>query len=267
VAIPKTCAIGAKILTDQYFILDTQTGYIFFRSGLPFLTEDATFGQFVTWALNKHAASDRYKLKKFLGLEMPDSRLAVPYLSQWGAGADQRPGDCGPACIAMITAYLTAKRPTVDEAAAACGQPPAGEGAKYTNHAQLRQGARAFGFTLESRSKYTPPPLTLELLKSQVDKGRPSIALIHYGELRDRTNPISGIIHNQDQNYARGHWITFTGYDQKGVYIHDPDFWQDRSNDGNARFIPTAAFAAALAATAPGCSVGYQGLIATDSAK
>ncbi len=53
----------------------------------------------------------------------------------------------------------------------------------------------------------------------------------------------------------------FTGYDQKGVYINDPDFWSDRTNDGNQRLVPETAFTEALNATAPGCSVGNQGLV------
>lgn len=252
---------------NRYFIHDTKTGHIFFQSGLPFLTDDMTYASFVAWTLNKNSSSQRYKMKTFLQPDIPSSRLQVPYLSQWGAGADQRPGDCGPACVAMITHYLTDQRPTVDQAARTCGQPAGGEGARYTNHAQLRNGAKVYGFSLVTRSKYTPPQLTLDLLKAQIDRGRPSIALIHYGVLRDQTNPIAGIIHNQDQKYARGHWVAFIGYDQKGVYIHDPDFWRDRSQEGNARFIPTAAFTAALNATAPGCSVGNQGLVATDPAK
>lgn len=191
--------------------------------------------------------------------------LNVPYLPQWGEGADQRRGDCGPACAAMIVRFLTNHAPTVDQMAAACNQPRTYPGQNYTNHAQLRQGAAAYGVTLQTRSKYTPPFLSLGLLMSRVDQGKPSIALIHYGVLRDKTNAFPDIVHNQDQKYARGHWVVFIGYDVAGVYIHDPDFgfWPDvdRVDEGSHRWIPTMAFNDALVAVAPGCTVGNQGLV------
>lgn len=187
--------------------------------------------------------------------------LNVPYLSQWGAGADQRRGDCGPACIAMLSHYLTAQRPTVDQAATACGQPTSGVGANYTGYPELLRGAAAYGVALQARNKYRPPALTYDLLQSQVNQGKPSIVLLHYGVLRDRTNGIPDIIKNQDQNYARGHWCLFIGYDEGGVYLHDPDFWTPRTSDGDARYVPLDAFLAAHRAVAPGCTVGEQGLV------
>ena len=188
--------------------------------------------------------------------------LDVPYMSQWGAGADERRGDCGPACVAMLAQYTwpTAEKINVDRAAYHCGQPTAGEGAKYTGHKNLRDGAMFYGIPLHTRSKYRPPILTLDLLKAQVDANKPSIVLIHYGILRDSTNA-TGFVENQDQNYGRGHWCLFVGYDDRGVYIHDSDFWGQYVNNGKFRFVPTRAFVSALEAVAPGCSVGNQGLV------
>jgi hypothetical protein len=164
----------------------------------------------------------------------------------------------------MIVPFLSNPNPTVNEAAEKCGQPSTGTGSFYTNHAQLRQGAQYYGVTLETRSKYRPPELTLELLEDQVDAGLPSIALIHYGVLRDETNKLPatlGYVRNQDQNYDRGHWVVFIGYDKKDVFIHDSDYWGAREQDGNARRVPINAFEKALEAVAPGCSVGFQGLV------
>ena len=188
--------------------------------------------------------------------------LDVPYMSQWGEGADERRGDCGPACIAMMAKHKwpDATDINVDAVGWYCGQPTAGEGAGYTMHWQLRKGALHYGIPLRTRSKYAPPPLTLDLLKAQVDADKPSIVLIHYGVLRDCTND-SGFTENQDQNYDRGHWCLFVGYDDQGVYIHDSDFWGQYVNNGKFRFIPTRAFVSALEAVAPGCSVGNQGLV------
>ncbi len=189
------------------------------------------------------------------------SILDVPYLPQWGVGADVRKGDCGPACLAMLAHFRTAYRPTVDEAATACGQPATGEGASSTGHKELRIGAAAYGIALATRSKYAPPELTLELLKAQVDKGLPSICVIHYGVLRDYTNAMPGVITNLDQNYARGHWVLFTGYSPGTIYVMDSNFWGARMNDGNRRAVPERVFIEALKAVAPGCTVGYQGLV------
>lgn len=193
--------------------------------------------------------------------------LSVPYLSQWGVGADVRRGDCGPADVAMMVHGLTVYRPTVDQTATACGQPSSGEGSQYTGHAELRRGAAHFGITLESRSPYTArrglPELTIGMMQAQVDAGYPSIALIHYGVLRDETNKLGGYVHNQDQKFGRGHWILFVGYDEDAgdVICHDSDFWSSRASDGEFRRIPARAFRVALEAVAPGCSVGSQGLI------
>jgi hypothetical protein len=259
-------------MTDRYFVLDTKSNNVVHHQGLPWLTDDYALVQFTAWSYNKQGGDPRrYKTMKFVPAIAPDptTRLAIPYLPQWGPTADERRGDCGPANIAMITPYMVDASPTVDAAADACGQPTSGAGSGYTNHAQLRNGARFYGWKLETRSPYVRPVLDLDLLKTQVDKDLPSIALIHYGVLRDLTNPDPNLIHNQDQAYSRGHWVVFTGYDQKGVYIHDPDFGirGERADDGKYRLVPDATFDAALKTVAPGCSVGYQGLIVTGEPK
>lgn len=199
-------------------------------------------------------------------LPTPDELvLSVPYLSQWGTGADTRRGDCGPACIAMLAHYMSAHRPTVDQAATACGQPAAGRGSQYTGHAQLRNGALGFGVKLETRSPYTikhgKPELTLELLKDQADRGFPSVVLVHYGVLRDEVAKFPDAIRNQDNSFIRGHWFFFVGYKDGHVVVHDPDFWGNKAVLGEFRQIPVYAFVAALEAVAPGCTVGNQGLV------
>jgi hypothetical protein len=148
----------------------------------------------------------------------------------------------------------------VDQAAAACGQPTTAPGSSYTGHAQLRGGARAYEFTLQTRSRYVPPALTPDVVKGALDDGRPSIALVHYGVLRDGTNA-TGYVENQDQNYGRGHWFLVIGYDADGYIVNDPDYYGDRASLGDHRYIPAGAFEAALAAVAPGCTVGHQGLV------
>lgn len=254
-------------MTDIFYIEELSKPGIPYQASndgpYPWHTDDITLARFAAYALNKHAGETIFQTKQYFGIP-PLGYLDVPYMPQWGVGADERRGDCGPACIAMIVPFLTDENPTVNEAAEACGQPEEGSGSLYTNHAQLRKGAAAYGVTLLSRSPVLVPPLALELLEDQVDAGLPSIALIHYGVLRDETNKLPatlGYVRNQDQNYDRGHWVVFIGYDKKDVWIHDSDYWGAREQDGNARRVPINAFEKALKAVAPGCSVGFQGLV------
>lgn len=249
-------------INQCYYIEDLDTNMPFLCYDPPYGTPILKVAKFTAWALNKRYGKNRFTVRQFQ--PEPDI-INLPYIPQWGPSADQRPGDCGPACVAMIVHGLTQYRPTVDDTASTCGQPIGDDpGSRYTNHSQLIKGANYYKIKLVSRSKYRPPQLTLKYLSNQAKKGLPSIALIHYGVLRNETNPIPGIVHNQDQNYDRGHWVVFLGRtlssSKGGIYIHDPDFWGERQHDGGNRFIPETAFEKALGAIAPGCTVPYQGL-------
>jgi hypothetical protein len=105
------------------------------------------------------------------------------------------------------------------------------------------------------------PRMTVSLLKEMIDEGKPSIALIDYKVLREETNPIPVIVHNQDQGYNFGHFVLFVGYSAEGVYIHDPDFWDDREDEGAFRWVPNEPFAKALASPALGNTYGSSGII------
>lgn len=181
-------------------------------------------------------------------------RLEVPYLSQWGEGADTRRSDCGPAAVASIIHALTAHRPTVDQVADACDQAIAG----YTTAAQLARGAAKFGVKLV----YRRPLVTGGMIEHVLRDGWPSIALINYKTLREETNHLGGIVRNQDQNFSAGHWVCFVGFeDARGVYVHDPNFWGAEAAKGAYRWIPWEAWTKALATPAQGNSYGNQGLV------
>ena len=245
-------------LNQCYYIHDLDGDLPLFQDGLPWGTPVLKIAKFTTWALNLTYDHNRFTVRQFQ--PEPDT-INLPYIPQWGPGANQRPGDCGPACVAMIVHGLTQYRPTVDDTASTCGQPIGDDpGSRYTTHAQLIKGAAHYEIKLASRSKYRPPQLTLGLLNNRAKQGFPSIALIHYGVLRNETNPIPGIVHNQDQTYDRGHWVVYLGATSEGIYIHDPDFWGERQQDGGNRFVPEVAFEKCLGAIAPGCTVPYQGL-------
>lgn len=200
-----------------------------------------------------------------------DVRLVVPYLSQWGPTANKRRGDCGPATVAMVAQALTSFRPTVDEAAYACRQPTSGQGSFFTSIYQLRgdpptaprgpSGLFVYGLNSDITSPYSAPKLDLPILKAQVDKGIPSIALVDYRKLREVTNLIPDIVHNQDQGYNFGHWMVFVDYNDTGVFCHDSDYWGDRVDEGAYRYIPNHAFVAALESPAQGNTYGSQGLV------
>jgi len=178
------------------------------------------------------------------------SILDVPYLSQWDIpDADDRPGDCGPACVAMLAHFLTSYRPTVDQAASAAGQPIAGVGRYYTNHAQLIHAANVYGPKLK-----TQRPLTVEMLESEIDSGRPAIALVNYGAL--------SAYGNQD-DYRGAHWLLVVGYDDEHIYVNDSNFWGDRRDEGRQRKIPRPAFDQAMGTVSetPGNSFDWQGLV------
>lgn len=145
--------------------------------------------------------------------------ILVPYLSQWGEGANRSPGDCGPACAAMLVHHYTDQRPTVDEVAIAAGQP---EGSHYTTLTQLTTGAAHYGLTLKWHR-----PILLDDIRAELDAARPILMLIHYGALPDRL----------DQNYTGGHFVLVVGYghDEGGAFflINDPDWWGPRRDEGD----------------------------------
>lgn len=155
--------------------------------------------------------------------------LPVPWVSQNSPTARRSPGDCGPACLTMIVWYLTDKLPTVDEVAIACDQPA---GSDWSNFGQLARGARAFGLA----PTYVNP-LTRNQICTELDIGRPVLALINYGQIPD----------NQD-NYKDAHFIVIAGYNDKRVVFHDPNrLWGD--DFGVYRTAPWDLFLKALGTT------------------
>ena len=178
--------------------------------------------------------------------------LNVQYLSQWDRpDADDRPGDCGPACVAMLARFLTTSNPTVDEAATACGQPTTGRGKWTTGFNHLETGAKFYGITLDYRR-----PLDIVTLCDFIDDGKPSIALINYGVLGE-------YLDNQD-TYEGGHWVLVVGYDGENIIIHDPDWKDDRRAEGAFRHIPRTVYDLAAGTPKKGYfSKGWQGLVVT----
>jgi outer membrane murein-binding lipoprotein Lpp len=86
---------------------------------------------------------------------------------------------------------------------------------------------------------------TLVELKSFIDDDTPFLALVHYGDLPGR----------QD-TYVGGHAVVVVGYDDKYVYVNDPDFWGNRRNEGASKAYPITAFNKAWQSGADGNAGG-----------
>jgi uncharacterized protein YvpB len=141
------------------------------------------------------------------GLAQPvGRRLAVPWVSQLGPGADFAPGDCGPACLAMWLRWLGKGPVTVDQVSA---QVNLRRGYRYTKPAHLIRAARAWGVDL-----YWRYGLSLDDLRAEIDWGQPAIVLAHYPFLPLR----------YDMRYSAGHWILVNGYSEDKVVYLDPYF-------------------------------------------
>jgi hypothetical protein len=186
--------------------------------------------------------------------------------------ANARRGDCGPAALAPVVYYYTRNRSTVDEIGDVCGQPREGEGSLYTSRTQLIYGGnhllRGSGFRLISAASSRTNILTPAYIMSEIDEGRPVLALINYGTLREFTDPVPSLVKNQDRKYSDGHWVAVVGYgddDELGIVfeIMDPDFWGDRREDGDHRIVTFQALDEALRTVSDtrGNSVNYQGIV------
>lgn len=177
-------------------------------------------------------AATPQKLKNFLAAgvpaEEPPAQLDVPYLNQLdGADADYARGDCGPACVAMALNFH-GQTVTVDQVSQATGLPA---GFLFTSWQTLNTAARAFGYSVVSSLGNT-----FDDIRSEIDAGRPVMALINYAKLP--------AISKYDPAYARGHFLLIIGYDDQGVVYHDP-YWH--GTDGASRRLSWGEFDAAWA--------------------
>lgn len=128
-------------------------------------------------------------------------KLKVPYISQWGCGANESRDDCGPACLAMVLSSYGILE-TVDDVFRATGAAPD----QLITFKQLIKSAKSFGLDLTSKT------LTLETLKTYLANGYPIICLVNYRYMSGR----------QDK-YDGPHFITAIGKTAHRVIFHDPN--------------------------------------------
>jgi len=173
--------------------------------------------------------------------------LNVPYRSQEDPDARRFRNDCGPACVAMY----------IDFQAQQAGQPlpniPIDTLASETTLATNDDGLTTTALIpLAARHGVTLKlvELGLDYIQSEIDAGRPCLALISYKPLLGREN-ISD---------TSGHFVVIVGIDDQFVYVNDPDWWNQGTNtreDGHNWQISNAQFLDAMRLS----PVPWQGLV------
>ena len=159
---------------------------------------------------------------------MAEIQLDVPYRSQWDVDAKDHDADCGPTCLAMILGAVGVEA-TPDGLYRFIGTRSRHA---YTTFNELIQAGQQMGLTLVWQ-RFANRSDALSQLRSNLDAGRPFIALVKYAKWRQRLgNPFSG-----------GHFVVVVGYDDNNVYMHDPLFgkWVDRAKGDRYR-MPTNLF-------------------------
>jgi hypothetical protein len=144
------------------------------------------------------------------------SLLPVPYVSQFGEGADQFSNDTGAAAGAMLVGAYTERAVTPDDFFKQSGQ----QSDVPLSLAQIAAVLAANGVAVEQRNGLKLGELALVL-----STGRPALALVKYAVLQQ-----AGLA---PETYSGAHYLVAVGLDVKNIYVHDP-FRYDASGRGQA---------------------------------
>ncbi len=142
--------------------------------------------------------------------------LNVPYVSQFGAGADQYTHDSAAAAGAMLVRAYTPQTPTPDEFFSKSGQ-------SSDQPLSLRQVSAAlvrYGISAQQRSRMRLLDLTASLAS-----GRPLLLPLKHAVLQ-----AAGLT---SETTAAPHYVVAVGLDMARIYIHDP-LRRDGSGQGLA---------------------------------
>lgn len=162
--------------------------------------------------------------------EVPDPAIPRPaappiYLSQWALEANARQNDCGPACVAM---HLRARGDMTP-----INQLRTKEPTGLTDAPELQNILAAHNVV--SVIDRADPNLPLHLAAKPY-----SLLLVNYAPIRQ---------YAQDIRFQGWHWLIYLGLDPTDpnfCFVHDPDYWAPRQNEGNRKRYPTAAVRAAF---------------------
>jgi len=145
--------------------------------------------------------------------------LDVPYISQWDSNASYQKSDCFPVSVCMLLAYygINIDPDFLSERIGVQGG---------TNFNQVQNSLKDTGHTLLYKKGQT-----MDDLRSSIDRGIPFGVTVNYGMLP-----------NRQDTYQGAHLMVVTGYDQKDVYVNDPNFWGNRRNEGKNKKYPISAF-------------------------
>jgi hypothetical protein len=171
----------------------------------------------------EEVGTEQVKDYELVGSLRPVSLLAVPYVSQLGAGADMHSNDSGAASAVMLMRAYQKISLTPDEFYTYVGL----QGDEYLSVTQLRNAMQSVGLMTDFQAG-----LSIQDIFNTLASGRPTIALIKYGTLVD-----AGLT---EKTFQGPHFAVIVGVDFKSIYIHDP-FYTD-PNTGEAHAYPIDIF-------------------------
>ncbi|MGC1375230.1 MAG: N-acetylmuramoyl-L-alanine amidase [Anaerolineales bacterium] len=149
--------------------------------------------------------------------------LPVPYVSQFGSGANPSVNDCGAASAVMLLRAYQDTPITPDEFHTKF----ASSGAPYLSVQQLWAGINSLGVSADSRTN-----LGMQDLFTFLAAGKPLITPLHYKTLAD-----AGLT---EQTFDGPYFAVVVGMDIQNIYIHDPLY--ANAADGEARSYPLELF-------------------------
>jgi uncharacterized protein YvpB len=151
--------------------------------------------------------------------------LNVPFIPQWGVGANRAVNDCGVACVAMLLSYYgKLGGRTVDMLTRQTGLASSDSGLLPM---QLVVLASRYGLPLKVNAG-----TTLDQIRAEIDAGRPVIALVSYRYILGRLDQADSVP-GKDL-----HFFVILGYDDTHFIANDPDTWVDYERYGHNDMIP-----------------------------
>jgi hypothetical protein len=175
-------------------------------------------------------------------------QLNVPYRSQEDPDARRFRNDCGPACVAMYIDWQRQQNGSQPQPVSI--DMLASQTALANSDTGLTTSALVTLATRYNVKLTLTDNLGLADIVSELNAGRPPLALIGYGPLLGREN----------QGDSSGHFVIITGYDANNLYLNDPDWWNQGTHhreDGHNWQVPITQFNLAMAQS----PVPHQGLM------